>query len=132
MASDSNGNQWYQPVVGLGNVGSYQISGVPFATGSVPVSETGVTVVEFPQVTKSVIVKNLTLNNLRVGFSENGINGTNYFILGYYESFAADLRVSRIYLKGNTAPTSVTVIAGLTGIPKSELANNWSGSAGVG
>ena len=132
MASDSNGNQWYQPVAGLSNVGSYQVSGIPFATGSLAVSNSSVTTVEFPQVTKFVVVKNLSSNSLRVGFSENGVNGTNYFVLTNNESFAADLRVTKLFLRGDSSSTTATVIAGLTGISTSNLQNNWSGSLGVG
>lgn len=132
MASDSNGNQWYQPVAGLGSVGSYQMSGVPFATGSLTVSNSSVTEVAFPSVTKSIIVKNLSNNNMRVGFSQNGIQGTNYFILGYNESFAADLRITKLYLRGDSAAATATVVAGLTGIPAGSLPTSWSGSLGVG
>lgn len=132
MASDSNGNQWYQPVAGLSSVGSYQISGIPFATGSLAISNSSVTQISFPQVTKFVIIKNLTSNNLRVGFSENGVNGTNYFVLTSSESFAADLRVTKLFLRGDSNSTNATVVAGLTGIPAGSLPTNWSGSVGVG
>lgn len=131
MASDSSG-QWYQPAAGLGSVGSYQISGIPFATGSLSVSNAAVTTVEFPSVSKFVVVKNLSSNSLRVGFSENGVNGTNYFVLTNNESFAADLRVTKLFLRGDSSSTTATVIAGLTGISTSNLQNNWSGSSGVG
>lgn len=132
MANDSFGNQWYQPTAGLNNVGSYQVSGIPFATGSLSVSSTAVTEVVFPQVSKFVVVKNLTVNNLRVGFSVNGVNGSNYFILGNNESFAGDLRVTKVYLRGDTASTNATVVAGLTGVHAGSLPTNWSGSTGVG
>ncbi len=132
MASDSSGNQWYQPIAGLGSVGSYQMSGIPFATGSLAVSNSAATTVSFPQVTKFVVVKNLSVNSLRVGFSENGVNGSNYFILGNNESFAADLRLTKLFLKGDSSSTTATVVAGLTGIPAGNLESNWSGSLGVG
>lgn len=136
MASSNNGNtQWYQPVAGLSNVGSYQVSAIPWATSSLDVPGYGGTPTEvsFPQVTKFVVVKNLTANSLRVGFSEAGTNDGNHFVLTSYESFSGDFRLTKIYLLGDTVtPTSASIVAGLTGIPASHLANSWSGSAGVG
>ncbi len=132
MASDINGNQWYQPLSGLGSVGAYQISGIPFATGSLSVDNVTVTEISFPLVTKFVVIRNNSANDLRVGFSENGINDSNYFILGNKESYSGDLRITKLYLRGDTTTTEVTVVAGLTGIGAGNLPNSWSGSIGVG
>ena len=135
MANDALGNQWYQPTAGISSVGSYQTSGIPWASSSIPAPSSGSTPTEvsFPQVTKFIVVKNLTSNLLRVGFSQNGVNGTNYFVLGNLESFAADIRITKLYLLSNSASTtSASIVAGLTGIAAGNLENNWSGSAGVG
>ena len=135
MANDVYGNQWYQLNAGLGSVGSYQTSGIPWASSSIPAPAFGSTPTEvsFPQVTKFIVVKNLTSNLLRVGFSENGVNGTNYFVLNNLESFAADIRITKLYLLSDGASTtSASVVAGLTGIAAGNLPNNWSGSVGVG
>ncbi len=123
---------------GIGNAASYQVSGIPWVSSSLVVPASGSTVLEitFPQVTKSLIVKNSSTGsvNMRVGFSENGVkNSNNYFILSGGESFAADLKVTRVYLMSNDATVLTgSVIAGLTNIPADELITNWSGSAGVG
>lgn len=123
---------------GIGNAASYQVSGIPWVSSSLVVPASGSTVLEitFPQVTKSLIVKNSSTGsvNMRVGFSENGVkNSNNYFILSGGESFAADLKVTRVYLMSNDATVLTgSVIAGLTNIPADELTTNWSGSAGVG
>jgi hypothetical protein len=70
---------------------------------------------------------------LRVGFSENGVNGTNFFLLSNGESFAGDLRVSKVFLLSNNGtPVTASIVAGLTNISSVDLPNNWSGSAGVG
>ncbi len=137
MATDSNGNQWYQPTVGLGNVGSYQVAAIPWATGSLsaPDSSSEPLQVSFPSVTKFIVVKNDTTSasKLRVGFSANGVKNTNYFLLAKGESFEGELRVTDIYLLSDDGvPVGVTVVAGLTGIDRKNLPNNWSGSAGVG
>lgn len=132
----SNSILLYRP--GVGNVGSYQTSGIPWVTSSltVPASGSNPLEISFPQVTKSLIVKNASSGSvqIRVGFSNNGvINTSNYFLLSADESFAADLRITKLYLMSNNGTVATaSVIAGLTGILCSELPNNWSGSAGVG
>ena len=123
---------------GIGNAASYQVSGIPWVSSSLVVPASGSTTLEisFPQVTKSIIVKNASTGTvqMRVGFSQNGVTNTsNFFILSGGESFAADLKVTRVYLMSNNGTAlTASVIAGLTNIPATELTNNWSGSAGVG
>lgn len=128
----------YRFQTGIGSVGSYQISGIPWATSSVaaPIVTAAPLVIEFPTVTKFIVIKNIATTDvqLRVGFSENGVKNGNYFILNRKESFEGDLRVTRLYLLSDeTAVTvPVTIVAGLTGIQSDNLPYNWSGSAGVG
>ena len=122
---------------GIGNAASYQVSGIPWVSSSLAVPASGSTTLEisFPQVTKSIIVKNASTGSvqMRVGFSDNGVKGTNFFLLSAGESFAADLKVIRVYLMSNNGTVlNASVVAGLTNIPATELVNNWSGSAGVG
>ena len=126
----------FQYKAGMNNVGSYQVSGIPYVTSSVAPALGGTPVqISFPTVTKFLIVKNVnsSAQSLRVGFSQNGVTGSNYFVLSQNESFAADLKVSSVFLIGNGAATvSASLIAGLTGIDAAQLPNNWSGSVGVG
>ena len=123
---------------GIGNAASYQVSGIPWVSSSLAVPASGSTVLEisFPQVSKSIIVKNVSTGSvqMRVGFSENGVKNTNnFFLLSAGESFAADLKVTKVYLMSNNGTAlTASVIAGLTNIPATELVNNWSGSLGVG
>lgn len=128
---------------GLGNVGSYQISSIPYLTSSLTIPASGSTpkVIEFPNVTRFVVVTNTTPASqpsrpFRFGFSENGINAVeanNYVVLDNGESFTAEFRVSRIYLMSDsTFGATGSVVAGLTGITNSHLTSNWSGSAGIG
>ena len=123
---------------GIGNASSYQVSGIPWVSSSLAVPASGSVTLEisFPQVTKSIIVKNVSTGavQMRVGFSDNGVKNTNnFFILSGGESFAADLKVTRIYLMSNNGtPLTASVVAGLTNILETELTNNWSGSSGIG
>ena len=133
--------KYYQNQPGLGSVGQYQASSRPFLSSSIAVVASGTPVVKvsFPTVTKFITVKNTgpvgsDAAVLRVGFSENGIAGTNYFILENDESYSADWRVSAVYLRVDSGAVNATasVIAGETGIDSLDLVNNWSGSVGVG
>ena len=70
--------------VGLGNVGSYQVSGVPWITGSSALGA-GVEVgYELPMVSKSITVINRSAEDIRVHFNSTGsgrvVDG-NHFVL---------------------------------------------------
>ena len=66
---------------GLGNIGSYQASSIPYTTSSlgIPGSPSATVVkINFPHVTRFVTIKNIGVEGatdclLRVGFSEKGI-----------------------------------------------------------
>jgi hypothetical protein len=133
----------YRP--GLSAVGQYQMSGIPYVSSSLPIPHSGSGPspyeLEFPQVTKFFTIINTvsgTNSPLRVGFSANGVTGSdngglnNYFVLDNGESYTAEIRVSKLFLMGEHRFTSASVIAGLTGISGSHLPVNWSGSNGVG
>lgn len=122
---------------GLNHVGAYQSSGQPYAKGEI--DATSATVVGFPQVTRWIYVVNTAATPLRVGFSEAGVDGSNYFTVdasssnGYGTSERLELKISQLWLSGSN---SVDVLAGLTAIPggraNTDDGPSWSGSAGVG
>lgn len=126
----------FQYKAGLNNVGSYQVSGIPYVTSSVaPISGSTPIEIIFPTVTRFIIIKNIDAgaNKVRIGFSENGVKGTNYFVLSQNESFTAEIKVSSLFAMGHSSNTAdISIIAGLTGIDAAQLPNNWSGSAGIG
>ena len=128
---------------GLGNVGSYQASARPFLSSSILVSGNLDPVeISFPNVTRFVTIKNTVSQvdpavGLKVGISENGVNGTNYLVLYNEESYSADWRITKVYLKYDSTVAvsgnvTASVIAGLTNIDSKELVHNWAGADGVG
>jgi hypothetical protein len=133
----------FQYTYGLGNVGSYQISSIPFLSSSLTIPASGSTakIMEFPNVTRTIVVTN-TLpptdpsRPFKFAFSAEGITGdvnNNYVVLDNGESFTGEFRVIKVFLVSDTVfEASGSVVAGLTGIQKTHLLNNWSGSAGVG
>jgi len=127
--------------VGLNNVGSFQVSGMPFAVSGT----TGGAVVKisFPYVTKWVQIQNTAGNNLSVGFSQNGVNGGFHFNVANNSSTPIyELKLTELYLRGATLANNISyhVVAGLTNIPVERINNpanspsgsNWSGSYSTG
>ena len=121
--------------VGLNNVGSYQVSGAPYSKGNIDATKEHQTIT-FPDVTNWVQVVNNGSNTLKVGFSDIGLSGSNYFeISANSKSDVLRLKVSELHLYGGAAGT-VSVVAGLTNIDAKRTSTasgtSWSGSAGVG
>ena len=58
--------------VGLRNVGSYQVAGSPYLTGSILSSS--VEQFSFPYVTKRILVHNTGSNDVFVYFTNNSVN----------------------------------------------------------
>jgi hypothetical protein len=132
---------------GLHNVGSYQVSGIPYLSGNLTVgANTGAPVVlTFPSITQRIhIHNNDATNGLRIGFSALGVSGSsarNYWLVEPHTSNGKnndhiELRVKtdKLYLLSNTtsAVTGVFVAAELTGIQHANLTVAYSGSAGIG
>ena len=114
---------------GLNNVGSFQVSGIPFVTGGV--DATTATRISFPYVTRWIQVVNLGNNPLRLGFSENGVNGSKYVSVPNLDAGASgsvspvssifEIKVTQLWISGSD---SVDVIAGLTNIPVGRINNS--------
>lgn len=124
----------FKYTVGLNNVGSYQVSGRPFAI--TPSSTT----IQFPYVTSWVKIINSGSVDRTVAFSANGLGGTEKFIVpGESSTEPLQLKITELYLD---ATTDISIVAGLTNIPVQRVdalsgdgtivGNNWSGSVGVG
>jgi hypothetical protein len=127
----------YNYKVGLGNVGSFQVSGTPYVLGNI--DATTVVQVSFPSVTSWVVVTNGTNAACKIGFSSLGVTANDNYITVPPLSVSPklDLKVTEIYLL--CATSGVDVCAGLTGIESLNINNsvvspsgsNWSGSLGA-
>lgn len=127
---------------GINNVGNYQVSGIPFVTGTltVPIVSNTPISVTFPSVTKRVVVHVTDTNAVRIGFSSNGVKDTNYFLAdgdkanNTAQMFDMNVKCTKLYLISNDSNTvNVCVAAELTGIvPGFDLATAYSGSTGIG
>ena len=126
----------YNYKVGLGNVGSFQVSGTPWVSGGIVATST--VQISFPSVTSWVTITNNDNAGCRVGFSANGVEGNNYITVPGNSGPCTrlELKVTELYLSGSPL---VDVCAGLTGIEAISINNgavspagsNWSGSLGA-
>jgi hypothetical protein len=129
--------------VGVNHVGAYQVSGAPFASGSIDCkTPAGGFEVTFPYLTRWFQVINKGSDDCRVGFSALGVVGNNYFTVAKADNDAngatgdsgrLEIKVASIFISGSA---NVDVIAGLTNIDGVRVSGstgpNWSGSVGVG
>ena len=123
----------YKP--GLGLVGAYQVSGIPYVTGAINCAPDNSQVkIQFPSVTKSITIFNYDANDneVKVSFSPNGVANNAYFSV-FETPVTLDLKVTEVYLTGSD---EVSVVAALTSIDSTAINNpvvspsgsNWSGS----
>jgi len=115
---------------GLNNVGSYQVSGAPFAASSIS------SPLMFPTVTRWINIINTGNSDITVAFSAHGLAGDDKFVVrGESQTGRLELKITQLYF---SSTTDISVVAGLTNLPTSRVDNigpsggNWSGSAGVG
>lgn len=132
-------SQQYPYGVGISNVGSYQVSGIPFVSGAIALTTAPIQIT-FPDVTQRIFVAKHAGDNVRVGFSANGVNGTNYFLLsGNLPPQEFRVKVSSIFVRADSTTANISVSAELSNISETLLDKsgptglpNWSGSVGVG
>lgn len=125
---------------GLGAVGSYQVSGIPFFKSGI-IADATIRVIEFPYVTNWIHIINRsdqsTNDGPLIAFSENGFDTNNYFQVNSHNFHVSSknplyLKVTKMYYKRSSSNSSFDIVAGLTNISTNFIPNNWSGSAGVG
>jgi hypothetical protein len=140
----ANPNPYFQYTVGLNNVGSYQASARPWVSSSITVPTSGAVAtaqeVIFPKVTRFVTIRNdstASTNELRVAFARDGLleqgDKMNFFVLAQSSSISLEYRITKLYLMSDDSyEGSATIIAGLTQIDATHLADSWAGLDGNG
>lgn len=121
------------PVPGWNWGSEYQVSGIPFVTSSFAV-DTNPRRIDFDFVTRDIVIDNAGTDSLRVGFSNNGVNGTggdNYFLVRANTTVRFEVRIKHLFLRANSSTTTYSVLAGCTTIPAKQmptLSGSMSGS----
>ncbi len=126
---------------GLGAVGSYQVSGIPFFKSGLT-ADANIKVIEFPYVTNWIHIVNRNNSGPNDGpliaFSENGFDTNNYFQVTSHNFHVSSknplyLKVTKLYYTRSQGSDRIfDIVAGLTNISTGSIQNNWAGSAGVG
>jgi hypothetical protein len=122
-----------------GHASEYQVAGWPFVE---TYTLTGSFKVTFPQSTQWVQVQNLdNSKNLRVGFTENGVNNSHYYLLRGGTTAPAispvfSVKCKEMWFRGNVISDGIqfSVAAGLTSVMPSDFPTltGSSGFTGVG
>jgi hypothetical protein len=115
--------------VGIGNVGSYQVSGVPYITGSTTLAANVEHTISFPYVARSVSVINQSAEDIRISFNATGsgnVVGGNHFVLfdSHEDSFTFNVKCKEVYVSApstNGGNASYKVVAELTNIPTGRM-----------
>ena len=113
----------------LHGVGSYQVSGVPWISGSDTQAADSEEKYSFPYVTKSVTVVNLAATTIRLHFNSNAdpgvATGLHYMELDSDEdSYTFNVRCKELYVSApddGAGVRSYRVVAELTGIPTGSM-----------
>jgi hypothetical protein len=134
-----NQSYGYKHRNGLGHVGSYQVSGHPFITGSATVNNNTQLKVEFPSVARSVTVVNradvalfvyfndasafTSANAVDSGHTENVLAGQHYITLdSTKDSVTFEVKCKEIYIGNKDADGGAFQLwAELTGIPSTDM-----------
>lgn len=110
--------------VGLNNVGSYQVAGVPYITGSTTLAPGQETVYNFPSVTNRVTVINHNSEDIRIHFNSTGsgnvVGGLHYVEFDSNEdSITMNVKCKELYISApatNGGNASYRIFAELTQI----------------
>ena len=123
MPQDTS-QQMLNYAVGLHNVGSYQVSGIPYITGSDALASGAEDKIVFPMVARNVTVVNHSTGSLRVHFNsqdtDNVISGFHFVELDSDEdSISMSVKCKELYVSaiGGGNNREYRVIAELTQIP---------------
>ena len=103
------------PSSGQANVAEYMASGLPWVTAS-NVTTSSVRI-DFPMVTSNITVRNnapITSGSLKVGYTANGVSGSNYFLLEGQQTLSADVRTKSLFVMSTSGSIAYSVHAGLT------------------
>jgi len=108
---------------GIGTTSAYQVSGIPFTTGST-LAGSGEDTITFPSVAKAVTVSNVGSNNLRVHFNPssagNVISGKHFMTLASSGSFTFNVKCKEISVSSPSG-TDYEIFAELTTVATGEM-----------
>ena len=115
----------YQYKAGIGNAASYQASGTPFVTGSDSLN--GVMKIEFPNVTKSITIHELSNNAVIYFYFHPDATELNKFCIDTtthnHSPVTIDVKCKEIYISGTNGVSGISyrLYASLTAIETNQM-----------
>ena len=113
------------PRGGLGYAAEFQSSALPFVTQSVALSySVGPQRWDFPKVSRFIgVTNNGTAGQfLRIGFTRNGVTGSNYYLVDGGQQSNFEFRVTSLYvISDGIAAPRYSLAVGLTNIDAIEM-----------
>jgi hypothetical protein len=113
---------------GIASVGSYQVAGSPWMTGSANIPANQEDTINFPGVTKSITIINRAAPDLRVHFAATGsgnvMDGVHYISLTEQrDSITLNVKTNVLYVSNvdGSDPGHYEVFAELTGINANQM-----------
>ena len=108
------------------NADAYAGSALPFASGSIAVTDGVGWQIKFPYVTRFIqVFNNHASNGLRVGFTENAVeetNSSNFFVVPPNTASARlEVKCMEVWLAGDSAASTASLIAGYTAVPENRF-----------
>ena len=125
---------WPNPHHGF--VPEYQVSSWPYVTSSQIVTANSIKKIEFPGVTRWIVIHNLdNSKSLRVGFTRNCFlaSNSNYFSIENHEMTPRlEVKCKEIFITSPDSATPFSIIAGYTNINTGSFpiltgSNGWQG-----
>ncbi len=123
--------------VGLNHVGAYQVSGIPYVSGSaIPATQDESFRFQFQNVTKKIIVKSTSNDSVRMhfapfdltvgstfGFAQGATTNDNFFVILAGAQVEFELKCKEVFFSpvANGQTGEVQVYAELTNIPASRM-----------
>jgi hypothetical protein len=126
MSKYSVQNRYARQLAGIGHVGSYQVSGKPFVTGSTALLNGAQAQIDFPSVARSVTVINDSTTDIRISFTDkdrgNTHLGKHYIKLTETrDSMTMNVKCKQIFIYADGGLAQFTVFAELTHIPSGSM-----------
>lgn len=101
------------PKAGAHSANDYQVVGLPWVTGST--ATTTPQQLSFPKVTRAITVRNNDNSNLLyIGFTQNGVTGSNRFAIPSGDSDRFEVRTKVLWLQSDASTVDYSVLAELT------------------
>lgn len=105
------------PEAGFGSAAEFQSSGLPWVTSSIASATPQRWL--FPKVTRCISVRNTTTgsgNNIVIGFTQNGVQGSNNYVLPPNTQEQFEVRCKELWVLGQGS-AAYSIFAALTTIP---------------